>query len=188
MVLMALLFLTLLGSIALNTASVEVRLAANERDYQQSVYIAEAGIAHTRAVLKGLLNVCNQSKIASGNAVDWDFVLQDISDCPALSGQPRPLSIQANLGDYQYKVTILNNSDDPSNDPNDDEDQQIVVTSLATGPNNVRAGIEMVLDTENTQSEVSGYSGQFGAGAGKSFVGRDAGAITDTTTTNLGNL
>jgi hypothetical protein len=188
MVLLTILFLTLLGFMALTTSSVEVRLAANERDYQQAVYAAEGGVAHTRAILKGLLNVCNQSKIASGNDVDWDFVLQDIADCPALVGQPRPLTIQSNLGRYQYQVSLSNNNDDPSGNQTDDQDQKIIMTSIATGVNGVRAGVEIVLDTENSASDVSGYSGQFGAGAGKSFTGRDANAITDTTTKNLGNL
>lgn len=188
MVLLTILFLTLLGSMALTTSSVEVRLAANERDYQQAVYAAEAGVAHTRAVLKGLLNVCNQSNIASGGDVTWDFVLKDIADCPALAGQARPLSIQSSLGKYQYLVSLANNPDDPSGDPLVDGDQKIMMTSIATGVNGLRSGIEIVLDTENSASDVSGYSGQFGAGAGKSFVGRDANAITDMTTTNLGSL
>ncbi len=188
MVLLTILFLTLLGSMALTTSSVEVRLAANERDYQQAVYTAEAGVAHTRAVLKSLLNVCNQSNIASGADVTWDFVLKDVADCPALAGQARPLSIQSSLGKYQYLVSLTNNLDDPSGDPLVDGDQKIIMTSIATGVNGLRSGIEIVLDTENSASDVSGYSGQFGAGAGKSFVGRDANAITDMTTTNLGSL
>ncbi len=190
MVLLTILFLTLLGFMALNTASVEVRLAANERDYQQAVYAAEAGLAHTRAILKSLLNVCNQSNIATGSGVDWTFVLKDTPDCPALAGQPKPLSIQANLGNYQYLVTIADNVDDTDIDPFNDDDQKILVTSIATGlnNNNVKAGIEVVLDAENSESDVSGYSGQYGAGSGKSFVGRDANSITDTTTKNLGNL
>jgi Tfp pilus assembly protein PilX len=188
MVLLTILFLTLLGFMALTTSSVEVRLAANERDYQQAVYAAEAGVAHTRAVLKGLLNVCNQSNIASGGTVTWDFVLQDIADCPALAGQARPLSIQSSLGNYQYHVNLANNDDDLSGSTTVDGDQKIIMTSIATGVNGVRAGIEIVLDTENSASEVSGYSGQFGAGSGKSFTGRDANAITNTTTKNLGNL
>ena len=193
MVLLTILFLTLLGFMALNTSSVDIRLAANERDYQQAVYAAEAGVAHTRAVLKGLLNVCNQSKIASGNDVDWDFVLQDLADCPALAGQTRPLSIQSSLGNYQYSVSLADNGDavDPLSvvtPEEDDTDKTIIMTSIATGVNGVRAGIEIGLVAENSASEVSGYSGQFGAGSGKSFTGRDANAITDITTTNLGNL
>lgn len=188
LVLLTILFLTLLGFMALSTSSIEVRLAANERDYQQAVYAAEGGIGHTRAVLKGLLNVCNQGNIASGTGVRWTFVLQEDGACPALAGQPRPLSIQASIGNYQYEVNVRNNAEDPSGNPIVDDDQKIIVTSIATGPNGVRAGIEMVLDAENSESDVSGYSGQYGAGAGKNFRGRDARAITDTTTTNLGSL
>ena len=59
---------------------------------------------------------------------------------------------------------------------------------MATGPNGIRAGIEILINAENSTSEVSGYSGQFGAGSGKNFTGRDSKAITDMTTKNLGNL
>ncbi len=188
LVLLSILFLTMLGFLAMTTSSIEVRLAANERDYQQAIYTAEAGVAHARAVLQGLLNVCNQSNIAAGGDVNWNFVLQDLAECPALAGQPRPLTIQASLGNFQYQVTMTDNPDDPSVSVTDDGDQRIVVTSQATGPGGVRAGIEVVLVAQNSDSEVSGYSGQFGAGAGKSFVGRDARAITNTATSNLGSL
>ncbi len=197
LVLLSILFLTMLGFLAMTTSSIEVRLAANERDYQQAIYTAEAGVAHARAVLQGLLNVCNQSNIAAGGDVNWNFVLQDLAECPALAGQPRPLTIQASLGNFQYQVTMTDNPDDPidptlpASDPQQltsDMDKKIVVTSQATGPGGVRAGIEVVLVAQNSDSEVSGYSGQFGAGAGKSFVGRDARAITNTATSNLGSL
>jgi len=188
-VLLTILFLTLLGYMALTTASIEVRLAANERDYQQAVYAAEGGIAHTRALLKSLLNTCNHANIASGSDVDWDFVLLDTAECSPLIGQPRPLSIQAALGYFQYQVTIRNNPDDPSLDPLDDQDQKIILTSIATSTQGGRVGIEITLDAENSDlNATSGYSGQFGAGAGKSFVSRDTRAITDMTTTNLGRL
>ncbi len=188
LVLLSILFLTMLGFLAMTTSSIEVRLAANERDYQQAIYTAEAGVAHARAVLKGLLNVCNQSNIAAGGDVNWNFVLQDLAECPALAGQPRPLTIQAALGNFQYQVTMTDNPDDPSASITDDGDQRIVVTSQASGPGGVRAGIEVVLVAQNSDSEVGGYSGQYGVGAGKSFAGRDARAITNTASTNLGSL
>lgn len=190
LVLVSILFLTLLGFLAMTTSSIEVRLAANERDYQQAVYAAEAGVAHTRAVLKDLLNVCNQTNIAAGGDVNWNFVLVDNpADCPALAGQSRPLTIQANLDRFRYMVAMTNNTrDDPSGSATDDQDQRLVVTSLATGPLGVRAGVEVILVAENSDSEVSGYSGQYGAGSGKNFSGRDARAITNTASSNLGNL
>lgn len=190
LVLLTLLFLTLLGYMALTTSSVEVRLAANERDYQQAVYVAEAGIAHTRAILKGLLNTCNQANISSGQPVDWDFALIDPLVCAPIAGQPGPLAIKSVFGSYQYNVTIMNNLDDIAGGPDDDEDYKIILMSIATGPNNVCAGIEVVLDAQNSSNDVTGgYTGQKGGGGTKNFVGRDANAITDpTTSTVLGRL
>ena len=52
LVLLAILFLTLLGSMALMTSTVEIRLAASERNYQQAIYVAEAGIDHFVVLFK----------------------------------------------------------------------------------------------------------------------------------------
>lgn len=110
LVLLAILFMTLLGFLAMSTSSVEVRLSANERDYQQAVYAADAGIAHMRAILKDLLNVCNQHQQSSK---DWDFALDATGICPPLIGQPSPFSIQGSLANFQYNVVILNNDAGP---------------------------------------------------------------------------
>jgi hypothetical protein len=174
LVLIAILFLTLLGFLAMSTSSIEVRLSANERDYQQAVYAADAGIAHMRAILKGLLNVCNQHQ---QNDKDWDFVLRDIgAQCSAVTG---PYSIQGNLNGYQYTVVIENNADDTAGSANNDEDQRIVLTSTVIGPNNVRAGIEMVLLAEDDDNKVSDYIQYRGVGSGKTGVGRDLNAVAD---------
>jgi hypothetical protein len=178
LVLLALLFLTLLGFMAMSTSSVEVRLSANERDYQQAVYTADAGISHMRAVLKDLLNVCNQHQ---QNDRDWDFVLRDLgANCPPLPG-PFPYSIQGNLGSFQYTVDVSDNDDGQDEDPPianelSDVDGVIILTSWATGPNNVRAGIEMLLKAEDDDNNVSGYI-QKGGDSGKKGVGRDLKAV-----------
>ena len=167
MVLLVLLFLTLLGSMAMNTSSVEVRLAANERNYQQAVYVAEAGLAHMRAILESVLNECNQSNIALSQPVDWTFALDEAVDCPPLAGQ-RPVTIvDSALGNYVYNVTLEATADD----------QQVVVRSVATSPDSGRAEVEMLLAADASSNQVSDYSGQYGGGAGKNFVGKDRNAV-----------
>ena len=168
MVLLVLLFLTLLGSMAMNTSSVEIRLAASERNYQQAVYAAEAGVAHMRAILENVLNECNQTNLALNQPVDWDFALDESVACPPLAGQ-RPLAIvDAVLGLYSYNVTLEATGDD----------RQIIVRSIATNPSGGRAEIEMLLAAKASANQVSDYSGQYGAGAGKNFVGRDRNAVS----------
>lgn len=173
-VLLVLLFLTLLALMAMTTSSIEVRLAANERDYQQAVYTADAGVGHMRAILKDLVNVCNQHQ---QNDKDWDFVLRDLGgQCLAVAG---PYTISGGLGLYQYDVDIRNNVDDTSGNATNDEDGIIILTSRATGPNNVRAGIEMVLRIEDDDNKVSDYIQYRGVGSGKTGVGRDLNAVAD---------
>ncbi|MCK4507351.1 MAG: pilus assembly PilX N-terminal domain-containing protein [Desulfuromonadales bacterium] len=174
LVLISILFLTLLGFMAMSTSSIEVRLSANERDYQQAVYAADAGIAHMRAILKDLLNVCNQHQ---QNDKDWDFVLRDIGvQCQPVTG---PYSIQGNLNGFQYTVVIENNAEDTTGSATNDDDQIIILTSTVIGPSNVRAGVEMVLKAEDDDNNVSGYIQYRGVGSGKTGVGRDLNAVAD---------
>lgn len=167
MVLLVVLFLTLLGTVALNTSSVEVRLAANERNYQQAVYAAEAGVAHMRAVLESVLNECNQSNFALNQPVDWAFALDEAVTCPPLAGQRPVQIINSQLGVYTYNVTLEATGDD----------QQLIVRSVASSPDGGRAEVEMLLAADESTNQVSDYSGQYGGGSGKNFVGKDRNAV-----------
>ena len=75
LVLFVILFLTLLGYMGLMTSSVEVLLAASEREYQQTRYVAESGVDHYVALLrndpgwKSLLNTtAGESTVGGINA------------------------------------------------------------------------------------------------------------------------
>jgi hypothetical protein len=91
LVLFAILFLTLLGSMALMTSTVEIRLAASERNYQQAIYVAEAGIDHFAALLKNDPNWI--SRVNASASVD-----------PMLGG------ITAELNGYQYHAYAFDDS------------------------------------------------------------------------------
>jgi len=159
MVLLILLFLMLLGSMAMNTSSIEIRLAASERNYQQAVYAAEAGVAHMRAILENVLNECNQGNFE----IDWKFAFNPLVVCPPLAGQ-RPVKIvNAELGLYTYNV-ILEATDD---------DQQILVRSIATNQGGGRAEVEMLLEAKESANQGTPPPNQFGGGVDKNFVGRD---------------
>ena len=60
-----------------------------------------------------------------------------------------------------------------------DTDGLIVVGAIATGPNNSRAAIEVVLcgGIDNSTS-VAAYTAQAGAGAGKNYNAADVAAIS----------
>lgn len=171
-----LMILTVLGIAASNTSTLEIRMAANERDYQRAVYAAESGIAHMRARLQNQLVSGNQAKIASNTPIDWDF---------ALTG-PEATGFNNSIGMLNYFVRVYNNNDGGS--ATDDTDQNVYVRSDGSGPNNSRASVEVMLNAGVVSEGLTGYTAQAGAGAGKNYNSNDVDAITDTTTNNLGNL
>lgn len=105
--LLSLLFLTLLGFMAMTTASIEVRLSANERDDQQAVYAAEAAVAHMRARLK-------QRLIDNGRLIDWGFVLLGPEACnPTLAADNLAArGIRSNIVGFDYDVCVYDDLDE----------------------------------------------------------------------------
>lgn len=104
--LIALLFLTLLGAMAMNTSSVEVRLAGNERDDQQAVYAAEAAVAHMRARLK-------QRLVDEGVIVDWSSILRGPEACNPTAGVDSAAvrGISGTLSGYDYNACVYDDLD-----------------------------------------------------------------------------
>jgi Tfp pilus assembly protein PilX len=184
LVLLVLLFVTLLGTMALNTSSIEVRLAGNERNYQQAVYVAEAGVNHMRARLK-------QRLIDENLPANWSFALTGDEACNPPIGPGTPVrGINSNLGSFSYEVCIYDNI--PANDglcPQDDPtayapsavdaDNNIYVCSQAVGPQGTRASIEVILEPGGIIAVKNDSAAQAGGGMYKTFEGRDRDAIKD---------
>lgn len=180
---LAILFiLTALGMLALSTSGVEVRLAANERDYQRALYAAEGGIAHMRAVLQAKLPLANQARLSAGQPPVWSFALTGPE-----AGTPASGGFNAVLARFQYHVYVYDN-DDGDGTTTADADGLVMVRADATGPTGTRASVEMMMSAAGTADNLTGYGGQAGGGQGKGSAGNDTSAITDTTTGNLGAL
>ena len=161
-----LLILTVLGLASTQTSSLEINLAANERDYQKALYAAESGIEHMRAVLQNDLIAGNQSNLANGNAVDWDFALNPIQQITNTTADG-----------YTYEVTVANNTDQTGETTTNDTDRLIYVTSEATGPRNSTATIQVLLYADATSKTLTDYAAQAGGGAGKTNTSNDVSAI-----------
>lgn len=181
-VIVILFVLTILGMLALSTAGMDVRLAGNERDYQRSLYAAEGGVAHMRAILQAKLPLANQVRLSAGQPPRWTFALTGPE-----AGTPASGGFSATLARFQYRVYVLDNDDGDGN-PSLDSDGLIMVRADAVGPTGTRASVEMMLTATGSVESLTGYSGQAGGGQGKSFSGNDTQAITDTTINNLGSL
>ncbi len=96
LVLIAILFLTLLGSMALMTSTVEIRLAGAERNYQQAIYVAEAGIDHFVVLLRTDPN--------------WKSRVNAPAADPMLGG------INADLNGFDYHVYAFEDNDTADDD------------------------------------------------------------------------
>lgn len=170
-----LVILTVIGFALSRTATQEIRLSANERDYQRALYAAESGVAHMRAQLESGLLAGNQVNIAVGDDSDWDFALNPI------------LSFTAGLDSYTYTVTVINNDDGGS--PTNDIDGLILIRSVGTGPNNSTATVEVLVQAElsTDNKNTNDYNSQAGGGSGKSHTANDSGAVSDTPIVKVGN-
>lgn len=118
-VLLALLVMALMGAGLLATAATEGTISGNDRDTVQAFYLAEAGVEHAKAILRG-----------SGN---WNAELQ----------APQPMAGQA-LGvgaGNGYSFTITNDAADVAGNatnPVIDTNAVVVVTSTGTYRNGQR--------------------------------------------------
>lgn len=187
MVLVVLFILTVLGMLALTTAGVDVRLAANERDYQRALYAAEGGIAHLRAVLQAKLPHANQARLAAGQAPVWNFALTGPEGIAPLGGG----GFTADLSGFVYRVYVYDSGDaDGNNTDGIDADGLVMVRADATGPTGTRASVEMMMSATGTVESIGGYGGQAGGGSTKTNAGNDAGTVdvSPATTQNLGGL
>jgi Tfp pilus assembly protein PilX len=183
-VMLILLLLTLMGKGATTTATIEMGIAANERFYKKTFYIAEAGIGHIKAKLQNEFTFRNQTKIASGQIPDWDFALNGTVDGVnaatdteysggAVWAEEQAVDEGERLSGH-YTVTVWNNREDRGGITND-TDQLLCIRSAATGPRGTMSSVEVILRGQASGEAITGYLAQAGA------QGMDVRAISDFT-------
>ncbi len=84
--LVMLVMLTLLGVSATRTSTIEIRIADNERNYQRTFYVANAGIEHVRSMLTSKLVENNPVNVATGSPLEWDFAVDGSEGISAATG------------------------------------------------------------------------------------------------------
>jgi hypothetical protein len=195
---MILVLLTILGISTSTTSEVDIQIAGNEKLYKNVLYTADAGIEHVRAMLNSrlMLDPANASRIAQGQPPLWTFALDGsqagidaATDGVADGNQDGDFEggavwiNNAQLGRYNYTVTVWNNADGAGGDDFDtDTDSIIMARSVATGPGGSSMTIEVSLLGQATGTAYTGYTAQAGAGAGKSYSSDDLNAMTDFST------
>lgn len=191
--------LTLIGLVAANTSTLETMIASADANKRGAFFAAEAGVDHVIAVLRPLFITYNQSqlatRVASGGSagnLSWSFALNGAAGVtsattPATTSGWRgkydagaPWITNYDLGNgYSYSVRVWNNND--GGGTTSDNDATLIIGSLATGPSNTRAAIEISLYGNLTDiSPAITYTAQAGGGSGKNYNASDVGAISTT--------
>ncbi|MDY0374941.1 MAG: pilus assembly PilX N-terminal domain-containing protein [Desulfobacterium sp.] len=179
-----LVILTVIGVAATNTSTIETMIAGAEKNKQKAFYAAEAGIEHCTAILMNRLANNFKATLSS----NWNFALSDaeagvesIDFIKKTIGKESFVWIKDKpIGNACTYTVMVRDNDDDSN-PFDDSDNLIHVTSIATMGDGTTAGIEVVLCSYLKSGSATGYTGQAGAGSGKSYRSDDAESITTFT-------
>jgi len=188
-VLMILVMVTILGLTATTVSRTEVQISTNELISQRMFFTADSGIEHAQRML--------HTQIASANA----GTTSGVNMTPVLFGQDLTSgggddatgfdydngAIWISNADFDgdgmnYSVRVWNNSSDPGGNTSD-TDSFVYARSVATGPRGGTTAIEVYLlgrIKPGTARSITGYSGQEGAGSGKSYVSSDANAMSAT--------
>ncbi len=176
-----LVILSVIGMAATNTSTIETMIAGAEKNKQKVFYAAEAGIEHCTVILMNRLANNFQATLST----DWNFALSDaeagVESVDFIKDTADKESFiwikDKTMGNAcTYTVMVRDNNDDT--DVFNDSDNLIHVTSIATMSDGTTAGIEVVLSSVLTSGSATGYTGQAGAGSGKSYRSDDAETMT----------
>ncbi len=180
-----LVILTVIGIAITNTSNIETMISAAEKNKQKSFFAAEAGIEHGKTLLMNKL----ASNFQTTSVTNWNFALSDtepgvestdsIGNSDGINESFTWITDKAIGTASTYSVMVRDNDDDT--DIFNDSDNIIILTSRATMTDGTFAGIEVSISGVLSGGSASGYTGQAGAGAGKSHRSDDAESITDFT-------
>ncbi len=129
--LLSMALLTLMGTAALTMTDLEIKISANDKSAKEAFYIAEAGIEHAWAILR----TASFDEVLKGLDEDRDT----IDDNGILRfGASVPFA----QGAYEVRVT---DNDDGDEDPWNDSDGSLIVTSTGASATGPRQKIEVVV-------------------------------------------
>jgi Tfp pilus assembly protein PilX len=139
--------LTLLGTTAYLLSSTDIKIGNNFKINQQVLEVAMAGAERGREVLR-------QTNMASADATAFNSELvlaagtNGVFDLSTAGSDDVPLVGATQLGSYVYTVYLSNDAVDinpPISAPTADSNNKVLITSVATGPNNARAVVEVAV-------------------------------------------
>ncbi len=175
--LMVLVLLTIIGISASNISVTEVQIATNSLRYERAFYTAESGLQHAKVRLKKPFVENNKANVVNAATATWNFAIDDATDSSFAGGD---VWMTTTLAGVSYTVTIWDNNDEAPNpdDPNDDVDGRVFISSEARGPRGAVCRIETLLDGNSSAIAITGNYAQEGSEAGKGYTSQDLEKIT----------
>lgn len=171
--LMFLVILTLVGTTAYVMTSTDIKVGGNFKNYQRVLKVADAGAERGREEVR-LLNASSTNKKSfddelSGR-VGTNAVLEGYGgDDPAL--------FTGTLDGITYEAYLTNNAADTGISNQDDTDNRVLITAVATGPAGAFARVEKeaaIVEGPNVMSPSYSKGDVTGNGASMSISGIDA--------------
>jgi hypothetical protein len=173
---MLLALVTIVVFSAMRTSAVELQISANEQIYQQTFYLAEAGIAHAVQTLLPLFEKENAPSVRTGALPVWDFAFRGpdqifgtTDDARGKEGQPGSYEGGSQWFDVRlpngtrYTVCLWNNDEAVSDgDFDTDRDGLIWLRCDAGGFRGGRVSIQVLLHGTDAGASGAGYPAQAG--------------------------
>ena len=189
---MILALLTVTTFMAMNTSDTEVQISGNALIYKKTFYTAEAGLEHAMKLLEGPFVNHNAHKVITGARADWNFALDGsrVNSANDPNGDSKGeydpdyggavWINSATIDGVSYTVSLWNNDDSAlGGDFQNDADGLVWIQSDAVHPRRSRVSIRVLVEGDTTGEDITGYTAQAGAGAGKNYNANDLNPIRD---------
>ena len=139
--------LTVMGTTAFLYISTDMKIGGNFRNSQQVLQVATAGAEHGRERLRSI-NASNTGAFTDPTTLNAELVYHagpnGTFELNASGSDDIPLITSTALGAFSYIIYLTNDAADNAA-PIADSNNRVVITSIATGPNNARATVETMV-------------------------------------------
>lgn len=170
--------LTLLGTTAYILSSTDIKIGGNFRNNQLTLQVAMAGAERAREALRAE-NLASSDTISFSDELNsstrkganstLDGYTATTDDVPLTSGT---------MNNVSYAAYLTNDSTDGASNTTD-SNNKVMITSVATGPNNSRAKVEMLVTwapTPSSPGTLYSKGNVGGNGSALTISGNDAGS------------
>jgi hypothetical protein len=148
-VLLAMGLLTALGAALTAVGVVEFRAAKNHHSASSALLLADAGAAHALALMRGPLSGYSYTDVLVGADGVGGTEDDGIFTGYALTGDDALPDTGIILGDGRYYVRIVNDDQDPSGDPYEDDNNRFVARCRGETPDGGVAEVRVMLAAPN---------------------------------------